>query len=68
MDGAPDVVEAIKSDTIVQASASQNPAEQGKQGVQIGYDIMNGKKPKNAVTLLAPGLVTRDNVEQYKGW
>ncbi len=68
VDGAPDIVEALKSDTLVQASASQSPAEQGKQGVQIGYDIMNGKKPKNAVTLLAPGLVTRDNVEQYKGW
>jgi ribose transport system substrate-binding protein len=68
VDGAPDVVDALKSDTLVQASASQDPAEQGKQAVQVGYDIMNGKKPNDPVTMLAPSLVTRDNVAQYKGW
>ena len=68
VDGAPDVVQALKSsNSLIQASASQNPAEQGKQAVQVGYDIMNGKTV-NPVTLLPPGLVTRDNVADYKGW
>jgi ribose transport system substrate-binding protein len=68
VDGAPDIVNALKSKTLIQASASQDPAEEGKRGVDIGYGLMNGKSPAQKVTLLAPSLVTRDNVAQYKGW
>lgn len=68
VDGAPDIVNALKSKTLIQASASQDPAEEGKRGVDIGYGLMNGKSPAQKVTLLAPSLVTRDNVGQYKGW
>ena len=68
VDGAPDIVAALKGNTQVQASASQDPMEMGKLGVKTGYDIMNGKKPENPVTLLDSKLVTRDNVAQYPGW
>ncbi|ACB95953.1 ABC transporter substrate-binding protein [Beijerinckia indica] len=68
VDGSPDAVEAMRSDTPLQASAAQDPAGLGWRAVQIGYDIMNGKKPENRVTQLPPILVTRDNVNGYKGW
>ncbi|MBV9654498.1 MAG: ABC transporter substrate-binding protein [Acetobacteraceae bacterium] len=68
VDGAPDIVPALKGATLIQASASQNPTAIGTQAVQIGYDIMNGKKPENPMVLMPSTLVNRDNVESYKGW
>jgi ribose transport system substrate-binding protein len=68
VDGAPDIVGALKGNTQVQASASQDPTEMGKLGIKTGYDIMNGTKPETPVILLAPQLVTRDNVASYPGW
>ena len=59
---------ALKGNTQVAASASQDPYEMGKIGVKTGYDIMNGKKPADAVILMPSKLVTRDNVGQYPGW
>ena len=68
VDGAPDIVAALKGNTQVQASASQDPTEMGHLGVKTGYEIMGGKKPENPLILLEPKLVTRDNVDQYPGW
>ncbi|MBN3832530.1 ABC transporter substrate-binding protein [Burkholderia sp. Ac-20344] len=68
VDGAPDIETALKSNTLVQASASQDPFAMAKEAVTIGYGIINGKKPSNPMTLLEPALITRDNVSSYKGW
>ena len=68
VDGAPDIETALKSDTLVQASASQDPWAMAQTAVGIGYGIMNGKKPANPMVLLPSTLVTRDNVSSYKGW
>jgi ribose transport system substrate-binding protein len=68
VDGAPDIVTALKSDTLVQASASQDPYAMGQTAVEIGQGILAGKKPENPIILLEPQLITRDNVGQYKGW
>ncbi|WP_395069466.1 ABC transporter substrate-binding protein [Paraburkholderia silvatlantica] len=68
VDGAPDIETALKSDTLVQASASQDPYKMAQTAVQVGYEIMNGKKPANPMIEMTPQLVTRDNVGSYKGW
>ncbi|CAN0627132.1 ribose transport system substrate-binding protein [Burkholderia multivorans] len=68
VDGAPDIETALKSNTLVQASSSQDPFAMAKEAVTIGYGIMNGKKPSNPLILIEPMLVTRDNVNSYKGW
>ncbi|CAE6776205.1 D-threitol-binding protein [Paraburkholderia domus] len=68
VDGAPDIETALRSDTLVQASASQDPWAMAQTAVGIGYGIMNGKKPANPTVLLPSTLVTRDNVNTYKGW
>ena len=39
-----------------------------RRAVQVGVDILNGKKPANPVELLPSKLVTRDNIAEYKGW
>jgi ribose transport system substrate-binding protein len=69
VDAAPDIETALKrGNSLIQASASQDPYNMGQQAVQIGYDIMNGKKPDNPTTLMPSILITKDNVENYKGW
>ena len=68
VDGAPDIETALKGNTLVQASASQDPYKIAQTGVEIGYDIMNGKKPAEPMILLPSELITRDNIGDYKGW
>lgn len=68
VDGAPDIETALKSDTQVQASASQDPFMIAQKAVEIGQDILNGKKPAQQMTLLPSTLITRANVKDYKGW
>lgn len=68
VDGAPDIEAALKSDTLVQASASQDPWAIARTAVQLGVGMMNGERPANATVLLPSTLVTRANVRDYKGW
>lgn len=68
VDGAPDIENALKTESSIQASASQDPWTMAQQAVVVGNDILNDKKPAEAVTLLTPKLITRDNIGDYKGW
>ena len=68
VDGAPDIVGALKGQTQVQASASQDPYAMGKLAVETGVGIMDGKKPESPMILMPSHLVTRDNVGSYEGW
>ena len=68
VDGAPDIEGALKGNTMVQASSSQDPYMMAQIAVQTGVDIMNGKKPAEPMILMESKLITRDNVGEYKGW
>jgi ribose transport system substrate-binding protein len=68
VDGAPDIEKALKSNTLIEASSSQDPYAMAVLGVQLGNDLLNGKKPAEAVHLIPPQLVTRDTVKNYVGW
>ena len=68
VDGAPDIESALKNETQVQASASQDPWSMAQKAVEIGYGIMNGKKPADPMVLMPSTLITRTNVASYKGW
>jgi ABC-type sugar transport system substrate-binding protein len=35
-----------------------------KKAVMIGYDILQGRKPKEALTLIPVGLITEENVDR----
>ncbi|CAM5765960.1 LacI family transcriptional regulator [Labrys miyagiensis] len=67
-DGSPDAVSALKGDTDLIATSSQDPRQEGRIGVEEGYGLMNGKPPEHRILMLPPQLVTRDNAAQYKGW
>ncbi len=68
VDGAPDIETALKGNTLVQASASQDPYKIAQTAVDVGYKIMNGEKPADPMILMESTLVTRDNVGEYQGW
>ena len=69
VDGAPDIVPALKDpSSLIAASAAQDPFTMAEKAVDIGYDVMNGKKPAQDLTLIPVDLITKDNVNQYKGW
>ncbi|MDR3495703.1 MAG: ABC transporter substrate-binding protein [Ancalomicrobiaceae bacterium] len=68
VDGAPDIEVALKGDTQIQASASQDPYKMAQMAVTVGYDVMNGKKPEKTEILMDSKLVTRENVKDYAGW
>ncbi|AMN80862.1 ABC transporter [Pseudomonas sp. C 49-2] len=68
VDGAPDIENALKTETQIQASSSQDPWAMAQTAVNVGNDILNDKAPAEAVTLLTPKLITRDNVATYSGW
>lgn len=68
VDGAPDIEAALKANTLVQASASQDPWAIARTAVEIGVGLMHGQAPASRTVLLPPTLVTRANVNEYKGW
>ena len=68
VDGAPDIEGALKADTQVQASASQDPFAIAQKAVEIAQDVLAGKPPAQAMVLLPSTLVTRASVKDYKGW
>jgi ribose transport system substrate-binding protein len=68
VDGAPDIEGSLKGPTQIQASASQDPFAIAVKAVEIGAGLLSGQKPAQPMVLLPSTLVTRDNVQDYKGW
>jgi ribose transport system substrate-binding protein len=69
VDGAPEAKDAIEDkNSLFVATAAQDPLGMTKKAVQVGNDILHGKKPNNPNILIPVKLITRDNVSQYKGW
>jgi ribose transport system substrate-binding protein len=68
VDGAPDIEAALKREGLIQASSSQDPYFMAQKALEVGNDIINGKKPADPMILMPSTLITRDNVNDYKGW
>jgi ribose transport system substrate-binding protein len=69
VDGAPDIETELKSgNSLIKASASQDPYVMAAQSYELAVGIVNGKKPEKNVILLEPKLITADNIKDYKGW
>jgi ribose transport system substrate-binding protein len=69
VDGSPDIVPFLKDPaSLIAATAAQDPYLMAEEAVKIGYDIMEGKKPKEDPTLIPVGLITKENVDRYAGW
>lgn len=69
VDGSPDATKAMEDkDGVFAATAAQNPAGMAQKAVQIGNDIIQGKKPESPNILIPVKLVTRENLSSYQGW
>jgi ribose transport system substrate-binding protein len=69
VDGSPDIVPFLKdSGSLIAATAAQDPYLMAQEAAKIGYDIIQGKKPKEELTLIPVGLITKENVDRYAGW
>ena len=69
VDGAPDAEVALKDPkNLVGVTTAQNPYKMASEGIRIGYEIMNGKKPAQSTILLPTPPITKDNVKTYVGW
>jgi ribose transport system substrate-binding protein len=69
VDGSPEAVEALKrKQSLFEATSAQDPFGMAQKAVEVGYDLLQGKKPEREIILIPVKLVTRDNVNEYAGW
>ncbi len=69
VDGAPEALDALKqSNSLFVATAAQDPFRMASKAVDVGNDILKGNKPANPNILIPVKLITRENVNQHKGW
>jgi ribose transport system substrate-binding protein len=69
VDGAPDAEAALKANGgLFAVSTAQNPYKMASMAVEIGYGIMNGKRPEKPTILIPTPAITKENVASYKGW
>lgn len=68
VDGSPDIEAALKGNTMIEASSAQLPSALASAAVEAGEKLVKGETLANPSILVAPSLVTRENVGSYKGW
>lgn len=68
VDGSPDIEASLRQDSLIQASASQDPFILGQMAARLGQQLLDGRAPATNQVRLPVQLLTRDNVDQYKGW
>ena len=70
VDGTPEAVQALKDPNTPQfvGTASQDPFLMGRMAVQAGIKILGGQKPDHDLVRMDTKMVTRENVNEYKGW
>jgi ribose transport system substrate-binding protein len=69
VDGAPEAIQAIASkDSVYAATATQDPRGMTARAVQVGNDILHGKRPKSPNILIPAKLITKENVSTSTGW
>lgn len=69
VDGAPDAEAALRSkNSIFAVTTAQDPYRMATMAVEIGYGIMQGRRPKNPTVLIPTPAITKENVASYRGW
>lgn len=69
VDGAPEAETALRDPkNAFSATAAQDPFTMAAMAVEIGVDILDGRRPTNPMTLIPVTLVTRANVADFRGW
>jgi ribose transport system substrate-binding protein len=69
IDGSPAALDQLKTDTsLLEASAAQFPARIAERAVEAGMQLLHGEDVQARRILIAPELITRDNVGEYQSW
>lgn len=69
VDGAPDTEEALRTEgALLKASASQDPYGMAAEAMRLAHDVFQGNPPEEDTKLIAPELITAENVDSYQGW
>jgi ribose transport system substrate-binding protein len=69
VDGAPDAGKALRdSKSPFLATAAQDPFTMAARAVEVGHELLQGRKPPQEMILIPVTLVTRENIGSYKGW
>ena len=69
VDGSPEAVGAMKQkESLFEATSAQDPYLMAEKAVEVGYNLLQGKKPEETTILIPVKLITRDNVNDYSGW
>jgi ribose transport system substrate-binding protein len=69
VDGAPDAEKALKDPkSAFLATAAQDPFAMAEKAVEVGFELLQGRKPAKDPWLVPVSLVTRDNIANYRGW
>ena len=69
VDGAPEAIKAIAAkDSLYSATATQDPKGMATKAIQVGNNILHGKKPSSSTILIPVRLITKNNVSTEKGW
>ncbi len=68
VDGSPDIESALKGNTLIEASSAQLPSALAAAAVKAGVSLLKGETLAEPSILVAPELITRENVGDYKGW
>ena len=69
IDASPQGVDELKrAGSPFIGAATQNPRAMVDQAVKFAQDKVKGKTPKKTTILIPSEMITRDNVNKYKGW
>lgn len=69
VDGAPIVQNTLRnSSALITATAAQYPDLMAEKAVALGYALKQGSKLDQRLVLIQPSLITKENVDSYKGW
>ncbi len=69
VDGAPDAEKALRDPrNAFLATAAQDPYAMAAKAVEVGFAILQGRKPAADPLLVPVTLVTRDTIATYRGW
>jgi ribose transport system substrate-binding protein len=69
VDGSPTAFEQLREQgSLLEASAAQFPGRIAERAVETGLQLLHGEAVEPRRILIAPELITRDNVGEYQGW
>ena len=68
VDGASTATDVIAAGGLITATSAQDPAALVRQAIDLGIEILDGKKPKENLVLVPTELVDASNVADYKPW